>query len=130
VSVDQAVLDAAVSDGVAATLRAARALIADPKHWTKGVLAKPSKHAGYACSPTDERAGAWCAIGALARVDGPYEVEALITLATAGFPDGDTISSAMRARDYIVEFNDDDGRRHRDIMRLFDRAIARAEALS
>jgi hypothetical protein len=48
-------------------LRAARALIADPACWTRGLRARDA--AGKRCAPDDRQAVVWCVIGALARVE-------------------------------------------------------------
>src|SRR5438552_8948065 len=41
----------------------ARSRIEDKKHWTRGVMAR-DKHLN-ACKPWDDKARAWCAVGAL-----------------------------------------------------------------
>lgn len=49
-------------------LQAMADLLADPSHWTKGVLARDSR--GYACSPLDPDACQWCLLGAARKVAG------------------------------------------------------------
>ena len=48
----------------------ARALIADPDHWTMNVLARNA--AGYSAHWCDPSAAKWCAVGAIYR--GAYEL--------------------------------------------------------
>lgn len=105
---------------VADTLRAARALIEDPKHWTKRAYARPSKWATDERAPESLEAGAWCALGALRRIDGPYELSAISALSRVISGGTGTIA--------VWRFNDDPERRHRDILKVFDKAIALAEA--
>lgn len=106
---------------VADTLRAARALIADPKHWIKGALAKPSKRSPYGVSPQDWTVTCWCSIGALIAIDGPYEEAAREVLEKA-------VRLRPRFQWAIVEdFNDNRSTRHADVMDAFDKAIALAE---
>lgn len=109
-------------NSVAETLRAARAKIADPDHWTKGYFARPAKRSAVEVEPTDPSAGAWCALGALKAVDGPYEHAAVYLLAEA-------IEGRVGAHEnHVWQFNDREGTRHRDILRKFDQAIKLAEA--
>lgn len=109
---------------VAETLRAARALLQDPKHWCQGAGARRRRRSVLAVMPLSPEAGAWCLAGALRRIDGPHYDEALIVLAT-------TISGPVfvshQARGYIASFNDARGRRHSAVIRVLDRAIAKAE---
>lgn len=51
---------------IKATLIAARALIADPEHWTQGELA--IEKVGARCDANEPYAYAFCALGALAHV--------------------------------------------------------------
>lgn len=125
--------DAVKPENVADTLRAARALIEDPKHWTKGALAKPKKRSSddEGMTAQDPRAGAWCAVGAIKRVDGVFEDAALVALAQVLDWSGNAyLYGPAHARDEIVDFNDARIRRHKEVMRAFDKAIALAEKFS
>lgn len=103
------------------TLRQAKALIADPKHWIKGSEAQVNKRdADSWVMPRDPTAGAWCAIGAIKKVDGPYEADALATLTH-------TISGYDSDWSDIGYYNDAPHRRHKHVMAKFDKAIAAAE---
>lgn len=113
-------------NSVAETMRAARAKIEDPKHWIKGNYARVEKNNPIAVDVRDPRAQCWCAVGALMSVDGPYMVDAAVVLAEAII--GPPIFGPSYARDRIVTFNDAAGRRHRDVLRKFDEAIALAES--
>lgn len=112
---------------VADTLRRARALIAEPDRWVKGVYAtsdptEPEEHEVPLDSP---RAVAWCAIGAVRRVDGPYEQLALEALADAIAPDRRW--SYTPTTTTIYQFNDASRRKHTGLLQKFDRAIKAAE---
>ena len=52
-------------------LTQARALLADPEHWTKGAYARGTK--GEPMSPTDNSAVCFCSVGAILRVAGHDE---------------------------------------------------------
>jgi hypothetical protein len=116
---------------VAETLERAKAVIDSPEHWAKGTLA--SRRAGrnadaFECDVAAPEAVAWCALGALAHVDGRFEWTATCVL-------GEVILSNQRIKwdekpltpeSAVWRFNDARGRRHADVMRAYDRAIERA----
>jgi hypothetical protein len=107
---------------VSATLIAARDKIAAPERWCKGTYARPDSHSERELEPRDPRAGAWCALGALAYVDGPYEEAASKTLA-------EVITDWPHARaGAVYVYNDDPMTRHRDIMAKFNKAIKLAQS--
>lgn len=104
-------------------LKAARSLIEDPKRWTKGVLARPSRDAGVSCWPSDEQATCWCALGAALRIGG--------SKGSTPTPRYQAIADALDEqvpyeRGDVAEVNDEDG--HAAILALFDKAIAAEEA--
>lgn len=94
-------------------LRAARALIDAPERWTKGVFCLDGKY---------------CALGAALAVSIPgLPIElALSDAVPASFHNYGWHLRIVR----IVRFNDAPATTHADIMALFDRAIAKAEAAS
>jgi hypothetical protein len=105
-------------------LRAAKALIADPKRWTMGEYARDT--AGAFVSPTDPAACCFCAIGALARAAGrPVCDIEREDLPAAGF-----LQEACRETGayFPHRVNDDGG--HAAVMAMYDRAISLAEASS
>ena len=94
----------------AETLTAARSLIAEPEHWTKGRSARDKNHAAVPVNSPD--AVSFCAIGALVRVTGPgnfWTAERCLTTALGGTD--------------VPRFNDDDLTSHSDVIALYDRAI-------
>jgi hypothetical protein len=97
-------------------LKAVRKLLAKPERWTKGYLSRDA--AGLPAWPDDEDAVCWCLQGATEKVarannEGPvYMWSALAVTA--------------QAQD-IAEWNDKRWRTHAQVLRLIDRAIARAE---
>lgn len=96
-------------------LKAARELIADPNHWTKGSFARDAS--GQTCSPTSEFAVCWCASGALRKVEGcqlddlPVAWDYLSTCVPGGS---------------VAAFNDG-ARLHAAVLKMYDKAIALAE---
>ena len=113
-----------------AALKAARALIADPAHWTRSAPARrwkaPQKREPGAWVPahaTDPHASRWCAAGALCAVSG-----------MGSGPPGIAFLQAASERLFgtnIGRANDDPQlTTHADILRCYDAAIAMAEAAS
>jgi hypothetical protein len=100
-------------------LKAARALIADPKHWTQGELARDADG-----NPEDEyqpEAVCFCSVGALmraARVVGDDLNEARF----GAFTQVGNITLDLRGLT-IVEFNDAEDTTHADVLAVFDKAI-------
>jgi hypothetical protein len=104
-------------------LRAARETIADPKHWTQGAYAR-DKHG----VPVDSLRGegcTFCTFGAVRHVvakENAEYFEAEVALDSSVPRDG------MGATIGAINFNDAPTTTHADVLALFDRAIARAEA--
>jgi len=98
-------------------LKAARAKIADPDHWTQGTSAR--NHDGKYTNPCNYDAVSWCASGALYSVDTSHESyhEAIAALAGIPAPDGAVYK--------VVEINDNGS--HAEVLALFDAAIRRIE---
>lgn len=102
-----------MAKSVVEVLTEARKLIEKPEHWTQGVSAR--SRTGRHVSNRSKRAVCWCASGALDRVS--YRINAWTWLEA---------SNALRGymRGHIEHFNDT--RTHADVLKAFDRAIARA----
>jgi len=95
-------------------LKAARALIADPSHWTQGALARNAR--GNRVRPWSEHAVRWCAEGASIRVCGPnFGLRGRLV----GVLFGDGADAP-----WVV--NDDQG--HAAVLAMYDRAIAAEQA--
>lgn len=114
------------SKQLAATLRWARKLIADPACWCQGEYAVDAH--GLSCSPAAPWACRWCALGALAAVGVPAAApaslyrQAFVCLARAlGLTEG----GFVECRQAITDFND--GHTHNEVVAMFDRAIAQLE---
>jgi hypothetical protein len=115
-----------------AVLIAARDLISDPKHWTKGMLARKSKR-GVELNVTDEDAACFCLAGAISRAcgvdvypskDGPLAQRAARKLAVAIDPDAASKAYDSWDMDYVIfGFNDAGSRKHDDVLAALDRAI-------
>ena len=100
-------------------LTKAKAVIADPKHWTQGRYAQDAK--GYSTGPTTPDAVCWCSLGALSKV--AYEDSAHSSLLmTAGYL---SRVSAEYGYNGIPDFNDDSS--HETVMKAWDRAIQLAK---
>lgn len=107
-------------------LRHAKAIIADPHHWTKGTYAKDKYGSEISYGATT--ATCFCASGAVRRAaqDGEYHTDirevAFQLLRSA------TKRVLRKGRSAPVpEFNDANHRTHDQVMRMFDYAIKAAE---
>ena len=98
----------------------ARALIADPAHWTRSVLAR--NVAGHPIHWCDTSATAWCAMGAIYR--GAYELVGDRDQATSiGTKVAKSISPLWLCQVLMIM---NDARGHAAILARFDRALAAA----
>jgi hypothetical protein len=97
-------------------LRRARKRLRRPESWTRGSFAR-DVHGEPAYVNSDE-AISWCAIGAVrAEVDRQSLTTSVVEHLEASLPAGDN----------ILAWNDDRARTHTEVIRLFDRAIRRAQ---
>jgi hypothetical protein len=107
----------ATREEVIALLKAARARISDPKHWTTGTWARKG---GEPCPSKDPEAECWCALGALSYAKPANASSGLWTKAlVALWPD---LKWGDRS-DGIAGFNDFNS--HEEVLMLFDTAISR-----
>lgn len=97
-------------------LKEARRLLVE-KGWCQGAYAR--NVFGKAALHWDERADSFCAKGAVYRVTGLSDAGPAMKLLESCLPSG---------HDAIAPFNDQVGRNRDDVVDLFDRAIAKAEA--
>lgn len=104
-------------------LRDLRALLADKDHWTKGTTGRTAS--GEICDSTDSRAVAWCLVGAVYKVTDRHDYQGR---------HADDLSNELRytlrgrpASCGLVNFNDNRGTTHGDVLSLIDRTIARLE---
>ncbi|QWK78628.1 DUF6197 family protein [Ochrobactrum sp. BTU1] len=106
---------------VSTILRAARDLISVPDRWTKwgyGFEVKPltEEQAGETPWVTEPEATCFCALGAVRKVTGRADdYQPAVRLLEAGAFD-------------VAEYNDHPSTTHADVLRMFNRAIRRAEA--
>ncbi len=106
---------------VAQILKEARALIADEKNWTQGDYARSSL--GNSTGVKNEDAECFCAIGALAKVQGITPNDDITGASYLALE----ASGGEQTLGFIVaRYNDD--HTHAEVLALFDRAIARAES--
>ena len=97
----------------------AKAVIADPKHWTQGWYAKDAK--GYSTGPAEPNAVCWCSVGALRAVaheENTYSTRS----AAAGYL---ARVSAECGYNDIPDFNDNSS--HETVMKAWDKAIKLAK---
>lgn len=120
-------------------LAAAKELIRPMKRWTQGSLAvkfigKGDDRQTLACKTKAKKAEAFCALGAVKRINGPAERAATAFLRQAASAmQGDF---ALQSETDIFEINDEGegsgrvavARSHRRVLRMFDRAIKAAKA--
>ena len=89
-------------------LIAARAIIADEAHWTRGDFAKDSM--GYSADSTSNEAVCWCSIGALEKASDTGSISAMIEL-------NRTVQGSMS------EYNDTHS--HAEVLAVWDSTIER-----
>jgi hypothetical protein len=107
--------------GVADVLKAARARIEKPEHWTQGAFARNAL--GRNVHPTHPSACCFCVEGAVRyadmRLPGSQRGAARTQL--------DTTAYEISGNCYAAAFNDAPSTTHADVLALFDRAIEREE---
>lgn len=95
-------------------LTAAKTLIADPKHWVKGEIARNDD--GERVEPDDAKAVCFCSLGALCRVTN--DIHPAVSLLCRHMPE--------RFAGFLTGYNDHHSTTHADVMNLFDKAIESA----
>ncbi len=136
-------------------LKAAASIIRNPKHWVTGYEAvreaRPNESSWHTttrtiagehvevamCNTKADCAIAFCAMGAVKRINGPAERSALAYLREAGLyvanqnakATGRPIDKTKKPMNYHI-FNINDGRQygHKQVLKMFARAIRRAKA--
>lgn len=100
-------------------LKAVRELLAKPERWTKDAYARDAD--GARVEATDPRATCWCLSGAITKVTPDHATGVPVWMALS--------DETERARGGAVVgfWNDRPRRTHAQVLRLIDRAIARAE---
>lgn len=101
-------------------LKAARAKIADPEHWTQKAFARAAD--SHCCAVNEEAACRWCALGAIMAVEPDWNGVEFATACAAL----DEQAALEIGLDEFVKFND--LRTHKEVLELFDAAIASLEA--
>ena len=97
----------------------AKAVIADPKHWTKGQYARDAK--GQASAPCGPDAVCWCSLGALDKVaHEEYTYDARFAATRCLFD-----VSEKYGYNGIVDLNDNSS--HEIVMKAWDAAIKLAK---
>ena len=100
-------------------LTKAKAVIADPKHWTQGWYAKDAE--GQPVGPRKSYAVCWCSLGAFGKV--AHEENTYSTHSTtAGYLD---VVADEYGYSGIPDFNDNSS--HETVMRAWDKAIKLAK---
>lgn len=122
--VDEAQIAVKTDSELVATLKAAKALIVDPKNWIKGKYA--SSVDDCEVSPLAKDAVKFCMVGALAKASGLF---------SCSYP-GDRLHEQRLLAPFhksvdgaIPFFNDHPFRQHHEVMAAFDAAIVEAEKL-
>ena len=91
----------------------AKARIADPKHWCKGLWAMDANHKGI--RSTSPKACQWCSEGAINSLD-----------ARETYPAREVLERACRDEGFVTIVQANDACTHEQIMKIWDEAIARA----
>ena len=117
-------------------LREARELLADPERWTQEAFAR--NHLHWQVDAGSENACCFCAIGALHRVTRVHTVEAadanyyvlrrILADAVRASKLSETEQRYKCDGTLIVAWNDAPGRKHEEVLAVFDKAIANLEA--
>jgi len=113
------------------TLEGARKLIRNPKRWVKNKYAVDKN--GSPVKPTNKRAVAFCALGAVQHVDGPGEDLAIEILESAAREElislgeiEDDLNNQEPDEEMIFSVNDEFGRYY--VLSMFRRAIKIAKS--
>lgn len=104
-------------------LRKARALIEKPENWTQGALSRSPD--GEVCLPEEREAVCFCSLGAIERVCVTGE-QPLAHTPAVGYLKAALLARGESLQAPIANFNDT--HTHAEVLSLFDRAIAAAEA--
>ena len=106
----------------------ARALIANPNHWTQTNFAHDTE--GNSVAPSNEKACEWCALGAIMNIRyenaNGYAIEdkaiEMLSLTISDFDKYENFRG-VNNEDIISSFNDDTSTTHEDVISMFDIAI-------
>jgi hypothetical protein len=98
---------------VVALLSAAKLLLSERQNWTRETFART--RSGSIADPDERDARCWCALGAIRSFGADYNTRyaALETLEEVAPAAG------------VAVFNDDKKTKHKDVLALFDKAIAK-----
>jgi hypothetical protein len=113
-------------------LQAARKLISDKKRWVRDYLAvrKDEWMGRVACSTKSKNAEAFCALGAVKRVNGPAERAATAYLRQAALrylQVNGTSDDEKPVNKHIFKVNDNKRYGHKHVLKVFTNAIRRAK---
>jgi hypothetical protein len=114
-------------------LKAAKAVISDPKNWIKGEMAKASRKDRYGIHANNPSANCFCALGAVHLAIPSYEpIEKLRRKLVKHYLEKAVVAIAPRMKmsiwgGKIPQFNDNPRTTHAKVMGLFDKAIEMAE---
>jgi hypothetical protein len=106
------------NDSVLSILRAARTLLSTKSRWTKCTLARNKK--GVPVLPRSSGASSWCLLGALEKcAEGRAKRRQVECYAVT-----EAVSCFLpRPYRFLSTFNDNEETKHKDVLRLLDRAI-------
>jgi hypothetical protein len=94
--------------------RDARALIADPEHWTRGAMARDAKEGPWnTVRPLAPEAVSWCAYGALQKAQDGYHLSVMEELTS--------YMSRTLGASGVIHWNDTST--HEEVLAGFDRVI-------
>lgn len=105
-------------------LSAAKALIADEQHWTKGAMAR-DKDGALIANPVNKEAVCWCSQGAIIKAYGDAGFH--FTDILIGIDLMETVIKSNTDFMNVIAFNDVGGRTHSEVLEMFDRTIEAAK---
>lgn len=108
-------------------LQAARKIIRNEERWTEGALARDQD--GNDCGTKSKQAVAFCALGAVTRINGPAQKSAVAFLREAARTvfNADMICKEVGPANTQDIFNVNDDMGHKDTLKMFALAIRRAK---
>lgn len=102
-------------------LRAAKAVISNPRHFTTGVLARDTD--GHSVMPDNEKAVCFCSVGALSKVTPPTREAGELNDQAFIY-----LIKVVKPLNYIGVADYSDSHTHAEVMAMWDAAIALAVA--
>lgn len=96
-------------------MKAARVILAEPKHWTKGAMARDAT--GRPCTSNSPKAVCWCIEGAIEKA-----TRSEMYVGTPGYLVAHLLTEKTDTQHFGVHvWNDDPSRTHAEVLELLDK---------